>query len=162
MHHTSRFGDVFLNTAEVIFETHTQLTQQPSYTPSAARRHFSAEDKICIILEGLRGEDSIAELCRREGIVQNLYYRWSKDFLERSVEDRQRLVGGGPFGWRGFDLAAAVGRRPLREQLVRGGDVDLAIAVKQEPARPLPIRHRRARHPAEARKSSPSGAGVIP
>ena len=46
------------------------------------RRHFSAEDKIRIVLEGLRGEDSIAELCRREGIVQNLYYRWSKDFLE--------------------------------------------------------------------------------
>src|SRR5260221_2040389 len=48
----------------------------------ATRRHFSAEDKIRIVLEGLRGEDSIAELCRREGIVQNLYYRWSKDFLE--------------------------------------------------------------------------------
>ena len=40
----------------------------------ATRRHFSAEDKIRIVLEGLRGEDSIAELCRREGIVQNLYY----------------------------------------------------------------------------------------
>ena len=48
----------------------------------ATRRHFSAEDKIRIVLEGLRGEDSIAELCRREGIVQNLCYRWSKDFLE--------------------------------------------------------------------------------
>jgi transposase-like protein len=48
----------------------------------AARRHFSAEDKIRIVLEGLRGEDSIAERCRREGIVQNLYYGWSKDFLE--------------------------------------------------------------------------------
>ena len=46
----------------------------------ATRRHFSAEDKIRIVLEGLRGEDSVAELCRREGIVQNLYYRWSKDF----------------------------------------------------------------------------------
>jgi len=45
----------------------------------ATRRHFSAEDKIRIVLEGLRGEDSIAELCRREGIVQNLYYRWSKE-----------------------------------------------------------------------------------
>src|ERR1700730_13353203 len=48
----------------------------------ATRRHFSAEDKIRIVLEGLRGEESIAELCRREGIVQNLYYRRSKDFLE--------------------------------------------------------------------------------
>jgi len=41
----------------------------------ATRRHFSAEEKIRVVLEGLRGEESIAELCRREGIVQNLYYR---------------------------------------------------------------------------------------
>ena len=46
------------------------------------RRKFSAEEKIRIVLEGLRGEESIAELSRREGIVQNLYYHWSKDFLE--------------------------------------------------------------------------------
>jgi len=56
----------------------------------ATRRKFSAEDKIRIVLEGLRGEDSIAELCRKEGIVQNLYYRWSKDFLEAG---KKRLAG---------------------------------------------------------------------
>ena len=48
----------------------------------ATRRHFSAEDKTRIVLVGLRGEESIAELCRCEGIVENLYYRWSKEFLE--------------------------------------------------------------------------------
>src|SRR5882672_2747391 len=48
----------------------------------ATRRHFSAEDKIRIVIAGLRGEDRIAELCRKEGISQNLYYRWSKEFLE--------------------------------------------------------------------------------
>ena len=48
----------------------------------ATRRNYSAEEKIRIVLEGLRGEDSIAELCRKEGINQNLYYRWSKEFLE--------------------------------------------------------------------------------
>ena len=48
----------------------------------ATRCQFSTEEKIRIVLPGLRGEDSIAELCRREGIVQNLYYRWSKEFLE--------------------------------------------------------------------------------
>jgi transposase len=53
-------------------------------------RHFSAEDKIRIALEGLRGKESIAELCRREGIVQNLYYRWSKEFLEAG---KRRLAG---------------------------------------------------------------------
>ena len=46
------------------------------------RRKFSAEEKIRIVLDGLRGESSIAELCRKEGINPNLYYRWSKDFLE--------------------------------------------------------------------------------
>ena len=54
------------------------------------RKKYSAEEKIRIVLEGLRGEDSIAELCRREGIAQNLYYRWSKDFLEAG---KKRLAG---------------------------------------------------------------------
>ena len=56
----------------------------------AARRHFSAEDKIRIVLEGLRGEDSIAELCRKEGIAQSLYYTWSKEFMEAG---KRRLAG---------------------------------------------------------------------
>lgn len=54
------------------------------------RRHFSAEDKIRIVLEGLRGEDSIAELCRKEGIAQSLYYSWSKEFMEAG---KKRLAG---------------------------------------------------------------------
>jgi transposase len=56
----------------------------------ATRRHYSAEEKIRIVLEGLRGEDSIAELCRREGINTNIYYRWSKEFLEAG---KKRLAG---------------------------------------------------------------------
>ena len=48
----------------------------------ATRRHFSAEEKIRIVLEGLRGEESIAELCRREGIASSMYYGWSKEFLD--------------------------------------------------------------------------------
>jgi len=48
----------------------------------ATRRHFSAEDKIRMVLDGLRGEDSIAELCRKESIAQSLYYVWSKEFME--------------------------------------------------------------------------------
>jgi transposase len=54
------------------------------------RRKYSAEEKIRIVLEGLRGEDSIAELCRREGISPNLYYKWSKEFLEAG---KSRLAG---------------------------------------------------------------------
>ncbi len=56
----------------------------------ATRKRHSSEEKIRIVLEGLRGEDSIAELCRREGINQNLYYRWSKEFLEAG---KKRLAG---------------------------------------------------------------------
>lgn len=54
------------------------------------RRKYSAEEKIRIVLEGLRGETSIAELCRREGIIPNVYYRWSKVFLEAG---KKRLEG---------------------------------------------------------------------
>ena len=56
----------------------------------ATRRQYSAEEKVRIVIAGLRGEDSIAELCRKEGINQNLYYRWSKDFLEAG---KKRLAG---------------------------------------------------------------------
>ena len=54
------------------------------------RRKYGAEEKIRIVLEGLRGEESIAELCRREGISPNLYYKWSKEFLEAG---KSRLAG---------------------------------------------------------------------
>lgn len=54
------------------------------------RKQYGAEEKIRIVLDGLRGEDSIAELCRREGIAQSLYYKWSKEFLEAG---KKRLAG---------------------------------------------------------------------
>jgi transposase len=54
------------------------------------RKKYNAEEKISIILEGLRAEESIAAICRREGINPNLYYRWSKDFLEAG---KKRLLG---------------------------------------------------------------------
>jgi transposase len=54
------------------------------------RKKYSSEEKIRIVLEGLRGEVSIAELCRREGIHANIYYKWSKDFLEAG---KKRLQG---------------------------------------------------------------------
>ena len=56
----------------------------------ATRKQHSAEEKIRIVLAGLRGEDSIAEHCRREGIAQSLYYSWSKEFLEAG---KRRLAG---------------------------------------------------------------------
>ena len=56
----------------------------------ATRTQYSSEQKIKIVLDGLRGEDSIAELCRREGISQGVYYKWSKDFMEAG---KKRLAG---------------------------------------------------------------------
>jgi len=69
--------------------------QKPSVesTVREIRRHsrkYSAEEKVRIVLDGLRGEEKIAELYRREGIHQNMYYKWSKDFPEAG---KQRLVG---------------------------------------------------------------------
>ena len=55
------------------------------------RKKYSSEEKIRIVIDGLRGEDSISNLCRREGIPTNLYYRWSKDFLEAGK--KKRLMG---------------------------------------------------------------------
>ena len=56
----------------------------------ATRRQYSAEEKIRIVVEGLRGETGIAELCRKEGIAQSMYYGWSKEFLEAG---KRRLAG---------------------------------------------------------------------
>ena len=74
------------------------MTKQKKQSTEAAvrdirlrtRREFSPEEKIRIVLEGLRGEQSVAELCRREGIAANLYDRWSKDFLEAG---KKQLAG---------------------------------------------------------------------
>ena len=54
------------------------------------RRQYSAEEKIRIVIAGMRGEDTVAELCRREGISQSLYYSWSKEFMEAG---KSRLAG---------------------------------------------------------------------
>src|ERR1700740_369273 len=75
----------------------------------ATRRHFSAEEKIRVVLEGLRGEESIAELCRREGIASSMYYGWSKEFLEAG---KRRLAGdtargAAPGGGEGLPPGAA-------------------------------------------------------
>ena len=68
----------------------TSAEQTISTIRRKTQRKHSAEEKIRIVLEGLRGEDSIAELCRREGIAQSLYYKWSKEFLEAG---KSRLAG---------------------------------------------------------------------
>ena len=77
------------------------------------RRKFSTDEKIRIVLEGLRGEASIAELCRREGISPNLYYNWSKEFLEAG---KKRLLGNTT---REATSSEVVGLRKENDQLKR-------------------------------------------
>jgi transposase len=71
-------------------EAHGTSEQVVKDIRRATRKQYSAEEKIRIVLDGLRGEYSIAELCRREGIAESLYYSWSKEFLEAG---KRRLNG---------------------------------------------------------------------
>jgi hypothetical protein len=90
----SDLGDVMRRLAEQkerqIEEGHLMSDHVHIEIRRRSRRKFSPEDKIRIVLEGLRGEDSIADLCRREDIASNPYYRWSKDFLEAG---KKQLAG---------------------------------------------------------------------
>ena len=70
--------------------TKTSATNTVRNIRRKSRKRYSGEEKIRIVLEGLRGEETVAELCRREGISESVYYRWSKEFLEAG---KQRLVG---------------------------------------------------------------------
>jgi transposase len=99
----------------------------------ATRKHHSAEEKIRIVLDGLRGEYSIAELCRREGIAESLYYSWSKEFLEAG---KRRLAGD-------TSRAATTGevttlRREVRDMKVLVADLALENRLlKKRMARPV-------------------------
>ena len=90
----------------------------------ATRKQYSAEEKIRIVLDGLRGEYSIAELCRREGIAESLYYSWSKEFLEAG---KRRLAGD-------TELSASTGevkelRREVRDMKELVADLALENRV---------------------------------
>jgi len=91
------------------------------------RRKFSAEEKIRIVLEGLKGEVSIVELCRREGIVSNLYYRWSKDFLEAG---KKRLAGDTVREATSSEVTDLRGENDQLKQLVAELSLKLRLAKK--------------------------------
>jgi transposase len=69
---------------------HSNTTSLIRDVKRRTRRKFSAEEKIRIVIEGLRGEESIAEICRKESIHPNQYYKWSKDFMEAA---KKRMMG---------------------------------------------------------------------
>ena len=80
------------------------------------RKQYGAEEKIRIVLEGLRGEESIAALCRREGIAESLYYNWSKEFLEAG---KKRLAG---------DTARAATSDEVKALRKQAGDLKEVVA----------------------------------
>ena len=82
----------------------------------ATRKQYGAEEKIRIVLEGLRGEDSIAALCRRQGIAESLYYNWSKEFLEAG---KKRLAG---------DTARAATSDEVKALRKQAGDLKEVVA----------------------------------
>src|ERR1700759_305387 len=82
----------------------------------ATRRHFSAEEKIRIVLEGLRGEESIAELCRREGIASSMYYGWSTRRRHGARCDLRRGEGSPP---RGASVEGGRGRSHPRKPIAQ-------------------------------------------
>ena len=86
----------------------------------ATRKHHSAEEKIRIVLDGLRGEYSIAELCRRESIAESLYYSWSKEFLEAG---KRRLAGDTARAATGGEVKDL--RREVRDMKVLVADLAL-------------------------------------
>jgi transposase len=120
-------------------------TRQKSETPKiaseqvvknirrATRKHHSAEEKIRIVLDGLRGEYSIAELCRREGIAESLYYSWSKEFLEAG---KRRLAGNTARAATSGEVKDL--RREVRDMKVLVADLALENRLlKKRMARPV-------------------------
>ncbi|WP_088635667.1 IS3 family transposase [Phaeobacter sp. 22II1-1F12B] len=108
----------------------------------ATRKQYSAEEKIRVVLDGLKGEDSIAELCRREGIAQSLYYSWSKEFLEAG---KKRLAG---------DTARAATSSEVKDLRREARDLKEVVAEQALELRLLKKKHdrgwgrRRMRYPA--------------
>jgi len=110
----------------------------------ATREQYSAEEKIRIVLEGLRGDDSIAELCRQEGRFQGIYYKWSKDFMEAG---KRRLAGDTSCAANSDevrdlrrearDLKEVVAEQMLENRLLKksmigdGGDEELDIPLQK-------------------------------
>src|ERR1700741_2502061 len=99
----------------------------------ATRKRYSAEEKIRIVLDGLRGEHSIAELCRREGIAEGLYYSWSKEFLEAgkrhlagdtaraATSDEVKYLRRHAQEWKEFVAEQALECRLLKKSMIADG-----------------------------------------
>ena len=101
--------------------------QQIRRAKQVTRRRFSAEEKICIVMEGIRGEEPVSVLCRREGIDASVYYRWLKDFMEAG---KQRLRGDTLREARSDEVKALRDENARLKQLVADYALDL-MALKR-------------------------------
>ena len=106
----------------------------------ATRKQYSAEEKIRIVLDGLRGEETIAELCRREGMAQSIYYKWSKEFLEagkrRLARDTARAASTGEvtaLRREARDLKEVVAEQTLELQLLKKSMIADGAATNEIP-----------------------------
>ncbi len=93
----------------------------------ATRKQYSSEEKIRIVLDGLRGEDSIAELCRREGISQGVYYKWPKDFMEAG---KRRLAGDTAHAANTDEVKDLRGEARDRKEVVAEQTLELRLLKK--------------------------------
>jgi transposase len=93
-------------------------------TRQATRKRYTAEEKIRILMEGLRGEDPVSAICRREGIHSNLYYRWLKDFMEAG---KARLKGEETRGATGSEVDELQRENGRLKELV--ADLSLQVMV---------------------------------
>src|SRR6202011_1953367 len=130
----------------------------------ATRRQYSAEEKVRIVIAGLRGEESVAELCRKEGINQNLYYRWSKEFLEAG---KKRLAGdtareATSDEVKGLRAEAQQLKELLAEVLLENRLLKKACSAMGSPIHEVPCRRKAGNYPAgrTIRAAGPPYAGA--
>jgi transposase len=132
----------------------------------ATRRRYSAEEKIRIVLEGLRGEESVADLCRKEGINQNLYYRWSKEILNAG---KKRLAGdtareanseeAKSLRSEAAHLKEALAEAELENRLLKKIPSGLGATIHEIPCRGETRDHRSCRAIFTASKAYPGSLG---
>ena len=112
------------------FRCYIEIDKHGEEFIAALRRRFSAEEKIRIVLEGLRGEEGIAALCRREGIAPNLYYRWSKEFLEPvRCDDRDQATGTQEMA---CDHIPVCRQDRLADRAAAGGDLEFKRTYNEQ------------------------------
>ena len=96
-------------------------------TRQATQKRYTAEEKIRIVMEGLRGEDPVSAICRREGIHSNLYYRWLKDFMEAG---KARLKGEETRGATRGEMEAVLRENGRLKELVADLSIEVLVLKK--------------------------------